>query len=324
MIPPKVWNAQRKERVVSSLAGAVSSVRELLQTDRQATWRIPDDTIVLGEGVEDMQVGGVYLNLFVKQPMWSVRKPRDFLQGLLEKFCELSQKPHQDKEVLELVGDSLCKFLSSQPSMCDYIVALGYLPQIVKQLDHKNIDVVHNSLLALHEVAVSKPCVENLAGQHAQTADPIAALLRANERVPDDIGVVMDTLERLVTRSTERGNTLKLAMANQLVQKLLAMLEKGFAGSSTASSARAIIIKVIKGMLAVDDPLYRPQIQHILDESPIWRKYKDQSHDLFLTSAAFGGFLTGPKAQTLALTAGPSSVGVAASSANDDEPPPLD
>lgn len=324
--PELVWNARRKERVVSTLSQAVSSVRELLHSDRTAVWRIPEDTVVLGEGVDDMQVGGVYLQLFIKQPMWSVRKPRDFLQGLLEKFCELCQKPHQDKEVLELVGESLCKFLSSQPSMADYIVALGYLPQLVKQLDHKNDDVVHYSMLVLHEIAVSKPCVESLANTATNAStDIIAALLRANERIADDIGVVMDTLERLVTRSSvDRGNMIKLAMQNQLVQKLLALLERGFAGSSTASSARAIIIKVIKGMLSVDDPMYKPQIQHILDESSIWRKYKDQSHDLFLTSGAFGGFLTGPKTQTLALTAGPSSVSAAANAANDDEPPPLD
>ncbi len=73
----------------------------------------------------------------------------------------------------------------------------GYLPQLIKQLDHKNDDVVHFSAPVVHEVAVSKPCVESLAN----TTDPIAALLRANQRVPDDIGVHMDTLERLVGRN---------------------------------------------------------------------------------------------------------------------------
>jgi DnaJ family protein C protein 13 len=324
--PELVWNATRKERVVSTLAQAVGSIEELLSQDRTAMWRIPDDLVVLGEGVDDLQVGGVYLSLFVKQPMWSVRKPRDFLQGLLEKFCELSQKPHQDKEVLELVGDATCKFLSSQPSMCDYIVALGYLPQLVKQLDHKNDLVIQQSLYVVHEVAISRPCVESLANGAANN-DPIAALLRANERLGEEhVGVVMDTLERLVTRSNaERGNMIKVAMANQLVQKLLAILERGFAGSNTASSARAIIIKVIKGMVAVKDPAFGPQIEHLLSESSVWKKYSSQSHDLFLTSAAFGGFLTGPKqGPTLAITAGGSVSAAAAQAAADDGPPPLD
>lgn len=323
--PELVWNAKKKERVVATLGSAVQSITQLLEQDRTAMWRIPDDLVVLGEGVDDMQVGGVYLSLFIKQPMWSVRKPREFLQELLEKFCELCQKPHQDKEVLELVGDATCKFLASQPSMCDYIVALGYLPQLVKQFDHKNDLVVQSTLLVVHEISVSKPCVESLANSAANN-DVIAAILRCYERLGDEsIGVIMDTLERLVSRSNhDRGNMIKVAMSNQLVQKLLAMLEKGFTGSQ-AGSARAIIIKVIKGMLAVEDPVYKPQIQHLLDESSVWKKYRSQSHDLFLTSGAHAGFLTGPKVGPILAITGASSVSAAASSAaGDDGPPPLD
>ena len=57
----------------------------------------------------------------------------------------------------------------------------------------------------------------------------------------------------------------------------------------------------------------------MLDASSVWKAYKDQKHDLFLTEATISGYLTGPTGVAGYLTAGTSS----ANSAPLTAPPPL-
>jgi len=52
--------------------------------------------VVYGEADGELSVGGVFLRIFIAQPAWVLRKPREFLIALLEKFTELLEKnnPH--------------------------------------------------------------------------------------------------------------------------------------------------------------------------------------------------------------------------------------
>ena len=35
------------------------------------------------------------------------------------------------------------------------------------------------------------------------------------------------------------------------------------------------------------------QVTEILDKSPVWKEYRDQRHDLFITDTNIAGYLTG-------------------------------
>ena len=52
--------------------------------------------MVFGEAEGELAVGGVFLRIFIAQPAWVLRKPREFLTALLEKLTELLEKnsPH--------------------------------------------------------------------------------------------------------------------------------------------------------------------------------------------------------------------------------------
>lgn len=52
--------------------------------------------MVFGEAEGELAVGGVFLRIFIAQPAWVLRKPREFLIALLEKLTELLEKnsPH--------------------------------------------------------------------------------------------------------------------------------------------------------------------------------------------------------------------------------------
>lgn len=59
--------------------------------------QLPEDfAVVYGEAEGELSVGGVFLRIFIAQPAWVLRKPREFLIALLEKFTELLEKnnPH--------------------------------------------------------------------------------------------------------------------------------------------------------------------------------------------------------------------------------------
>ena len=56
----------------------------------EAKWNIPDDfqvvyTVVQGE----MTIGGVFLRLFIANPGWVLRKPKEFIVELLERWSAL-------------------------------------------------------------------------------------------------------------------------------------------------------------------------------------------------------------------------------------------
>lgn len=54
---------------------------------------------------------------------------------------------------------------------------------------------------------------------------------------------------------------------------------------------KAQIVSALKAM--THNLNYGDQVSHILNSNPIWAEYKDQKHDLFITSSNARGYLTG-------------------------------
>lgn len=55
--------------------------------------QMPEDfTVACGAGQGELEVGGVFLRIFIAQPGWVLRKPREFLVSLLETMTELLEK----------------------------------------------------------------------------------------------------------------------------------------------------------------------------------------------------------------------------------------
>lgn len=55
--------------------------------------QLPEDfTVAYGAGQGELEVGGVFLRIFIAQPGWVLRKPREFLVSLLETLTELLEK----------------------------------------------------------------------------------------------------------------------------------------------------------------------------------------------------------------------------------------
>lgn len=60
-----------------------------------AKWNIPDDFNVVYTNVQgELVVGGVFLRLFIANPAWVLRKPKEFLTELFEKWTQLVSANH--------------------------------------------------------------------------------------------------------------------------------------------------------------------------------------------------------------------------------------
>ncbi|EPY43535.1 hypothetical protein AGDE_00386 [Angomonas deanei] len=166
----------------------------------------------------------------------------------------------------------------------------------------------------------SSLCVETLCANREN--DPIALLRDCHAAHPSQLPIILECLEKMVSNAPPQGKIVEKALRNKLLELLLGLLEKGVNPSqmenSNPAAIRALIVRILKGLLAADSS---GAVQNILKSSDVWLKYKDQSHDLFLSTNNYGGLLAnhgsnGSNAPPLALTS-------AVSVLHSDEPPPV-
>jgi len=54
-------------------------------------WSLPEEFSVVYTNVEgELVIGGVFLRLYIANPGWVLRKPKEFITELLEKWAELT------------------------------------------------------------------------------------------------------------------------------------------------------------------------------------------------------------------------------------------
>ncbi|KAG5498717.1 hypothetical protein JKF63_03005 [Porcisia hertigi] len=359
--PELVWTKTQKEELVKQLQENRRQIVNALSADPLASWKPPDMTggemgppqnsseynSSGADGAKDrlryLQVGGVYVMFYVRQPGWAVRHPKEFLLALLERFVEEASKAIStqsngasalpDFEMLELLTKAGEMLLANSPGLRDYMTSLGYGSKIDRLLNPGSADsstndvVVRYSLEWMREMSRSAACVEATS----RSTDVLSSLIDVIEKYPALTIGALETLEGFLSNVTRNSRVLEYAMRNHLPEKLLKYLEESFPDSASAAAGvsaatiRAALVKVVKALLAAPDEAHTLWIQSLLDKSSVWAKYKNQSHDMFLTETQFGGYLTassnthpGAATTTLSLTATETTeVNMRA------EPPPL-
>ena len=84
-----------------------------------------------------MQVGGVYVRLFLKDPKFPLTNPKRFLEGLLDQYASAVAATHVkgnglvDPELALLLSAALVSLLRVHPSLADHVAHLGYIPKLV-------------------------------------------------------------------------------------------------------------------------------------------------------------------------------------------------
>lgn len=83
-----------------------------------------------------MQVGGIYVRLFLKDPKFPLRNPKRFLEGLLDQYLSSIAATHYETHVIDpelplLLSAALVSLLRVHPALADHVGYLGYVPKLV-------------------------------------------------------------------------------------------------------------------------------------------------------------------------------------------------
>ncbi|XP_069068012.1 dnaJ homolog subfamily C member 13 isoform X2 [Pleurodeles waltl] len=285
--PELIWNDNSREKVSST-------VREMMlehfkqQTDNpDMNWKLNEDfNVAYSEGQGELSVGGVFLRIFISQPAWVLRKPREFLIALLEKFTELLEKNNPHGETLETVTTATVCLFSTQPQLSDQVPPLGHLPKILQALSHKNNAIPKSAIRVIHILSDNELCVRAMAA-----LETIGPLMTGMKKRSDTVGLACETLNRMFQR--EQTELVAQALKVDLVPYLLRLLEgQGLENLDSPSATKAQIVKALKSMTR--SLQYGEQVNEILARSSIWSAFKDQKHDLFISDTQTAGYLTGP------------------------------
>ncbi|XP_062135863.1 dnaJ homolog subfamily C member 13 isoform X2 [Drosophila sulfurigaster albostrigata] len=302
--PELIWNDNTRSNVCDAVADSCNRFYQQQKTNARHLWKDPE---VLKDIVSnEIVVAGVYLRLFVSNPAWTLRKPKQFLSDLLDFVVEQISKSSVEPDVLDLSTTALVELLRSQPNLSDDIPVLGHIPKLFNLLSVQP----KNTLSVLHQLSLSEFCVSAIS----QT-ECIAPLKKCMEHNRDCIEKACETLSRLFKH--QHDSLISQSLEVGLIPFLLGLLDSRLEFVDNASAVKAQIVAALKGM--THNLNYGDRVTQILLKHPVWAEFKDQRHDLFITDTNIRGYLTGVNPTAGYLTAGPAqNVEVLTS------PPPMD
>ena len=312
--PELIWNDETR-------ATLTRVVGQLAERHQQHLRQNPDAAFVYDEAAipkaiasqNELVISGIYIRLFIANPGWVLRRPREILTDLLETTLQLMQAGHVDLQRLEEVSTALLKLLSTQPALAEVVPATGYLSRIFSAMATADGTVIKAAVLIVSELSRSSACIENMATCN----NCVKPMTRALKQRQDLVGVCCDAFARIF--SGHHDSLVKQALDANLVQDLLGFLEKT---PGPDPETRALIVKALKSMEA--SLTHGERVAAILKANPIWAQYAQQRHDLFIKSdSGVAGALTNQAPPGVAGYLTSSTASKAAASAP-SLPPPID
>jgi DnaJ family protein C protein 13 len=125
--PELIWNDEARQSVCSAIKSMSESLykRQSEPNGSEVKWTILEDLQAAGvqnvteasstlyssvSSANEIVVSGVYIRLFVANPGWVLRKPREFLADLFAAWSDVANKKTQEGERLELLTQALGNF----------------------------------------------------------------------------------------------------------------------------------------------------------------------------------------------------------------------
>uniref|UniRef100_A0A2I3HZT1 DnaJ heat shock protein family (Hsp40) member C13 n=1 Tax=Nomascus leucogenys TaxID=61853 RepID=A0A2I3HZT1_NOMLE len=233
--------------------------------------------VVFGEAEGELAVGGVFLRIFIAQPAWVLRKPREFLIALLEKLTELLEKNNPHGETLETLTMATVCLFSAQPQLADQVPPLGHLPKVIQAMNHRNNAIPKSAIRVIHALSENELCVRAMA-----SLETIGPLMNGMKKRADTVGLACEAINRMFQK--EQSELVAQALKADLVPYLLKLLEGiGLENLDSPAATKAQIVKALKAMTR--SLQYGEQVNEILCRSSVWSAFKDQKHDLFISES---------------------------------------
>lgn len=148
--PELIWNDDTRSSVCEAVAETCKRFYQQQKANPRYLWKDPEMLKDLLSN--EIVVAGVYLRLFVSNPAWTLRKPKQFLSDLLDYVVEQISKSSTEQDVLDLSTTALVELLRSQPNLADEIPVLGHIPKLFNLLSVQP----KNTLSVLHQLSLSE------------------------------------------------------------------------------------------------------------------------------------------------------------------------
>eukprot|EP01147_Barroeca_monosierra_P008081 gene8081-757_t len=313
--PELIWGDEAREQVRSTVRKLLDELFTKQQQSPDMKWGLPLDFEVVYESLHgEVVVGGVFLRLLIAQPSWTFRKPKEFVVALMDKYMSMLNKATFDTEELErlkIITDASAALFHAQPDLANSVPAMGHLHKMMGLIERNGQAVQHSTLVFFNELAGNLTCVRALGSIVCIPAFKTALSNATSEYLPAGCEMLMKIFEKNVSPLVQQ------ALEANLILFLLELLKSGLDLCEHSSSCKAHVVKALKAMER--DLLHGEEVHNILEKCPWWAAFKDQRHDLFITSTATAGYLTGPTASVAGyLTAGPQTT-----AAMDTAPPEM-
>lgn len=221
-----------------------------------------------------------------------------------------------------MLTQCLIQLLHAQPTLCEHLPSIGFLPSIVQALECKaNGAVVASAVKVVFALCKSDVCLQTFGTKCPQV---ISGLKQAMQIRRDQLGLISESLHDLYRTPSPAtpDEFIKEALRCQLIEHILTLLDQALVDVEKPGSCKAHLVDSCK--LMAGSLVYGEQVQKILQASSVWLTYKDQKHDLFIETSSHMQAITGG-------SSGPQIAGYLTSSAssnmagkqNASVPPPI-
>uniref|UniRef100_A0A915KBF7 Uncharacterized protein n=1 Tax=Romanomermis culicivorax TaxID=13658 RepID=A0A915KBF7_ROMCU len=148
--PELTWNDEIRSKIQNSVKLIKHEIVDVQSKILDFQWvvRVPEDFKCLYEhggqfSADFIQIGGVNLNLFVKNPSWVLRNPRKFASQLIETILHDFEKSanNDDKSdyQLKIMLSALIGLFENQPHLTEMMASQGYAQKVCGDLLNDDI-----------------------------------------------------------------------------------------------------------------------------------------------------------------------------------------
>ncbi|CAD7701733.1 unnamed protein product, partial [Ostreobium quekettii] len=311
--PECLWTMKMYQTTAEEVEALASTCRSA-QASGPLDWSLPGAfTLEHDELQGELYIGGVYIRLYMKDPKAPLRRPKEFLEGLLERYVQEIGNPQCPPDLPVLLSAASVALLKVHGLLADHATSLGYMKHLVRALGDRapsppppaqprmemlEPDEVGGSILRmLHQLLASVAAAEALTG----CSEPIIKILMGTMLwgVGGNV-LALESLKRALTvANRSRDFLVGQALAARLPDRLLMLLDWQRGGVQAKDAGeeqtqqrdlavlRVLAVDVLN--LLAEEGAYGARVAEILDASDVWLAYRDQKHDLFLPSGATEG-----------------------------------
>jgi DnaJ family protein C protein 13 len=256
--PELIWNDETRKLIAEKIKTMCASHYEAQQKNIEHKWSLNEElanvgvdssasstsTLYSGNTSNEIVVCGVFLRLFIANPGWVLRKPKEFLTDLFERWSEMCNRKAQEGEVLEQLTQSLVQLFSAQPGLLDYVPSMGCLPQVSQALSSKKSAINGSALQVLNQLVNNDACLKSMASN-----DWMTPIKQAIQNRPDLIFHAADSLGKIFSCELVIDEFVGQACRCDLISLLLNVLNSNLNKVEKPTSVKALIVKALKLML---------------------------------------------------------------------------